>query len=65
VTHRQSVDDYVESFHSRNGFSRGRLSARRAGEFDHKLKTLVARHCADGAVPVSVRARVVWCRPER
>jgi SAM-dependent methyltransferase len=65
MTLRQSVEDYVESFHSRNGFSRARLSARRAGEFDDTLKALVARYGADDPVSVPVRARVVWCRPQR
>ena len=63
VTHRQPVASYVESFHSRNGFSRARLSARRAREFDDALGALVSRHCPDGTVSLAVLARVVWCRP--
>ncbi len=66
VTHRQSVEGYVESFHSRNGFSRARLSRQRAREFDDKLKALVARHGPDGPdemVAMPMRARVAWCRP--
>jgi SAM-dependent methyltransferase len=63
VVHRQTVDDYVESFHSRNGFSRARLSAERAQAFDEQLATLVRRACSDDIVPVSVRARITWVRP--
>jgi hypothetical protein len=57
------VDDYVESFHSHNGFSRARLSVERAHAFDDQLTTLVRRSCPDDIVPVSVRARVTWVRP--
>jgi len=63
VPHRQSVDSYVESFHSRNGFSRARLQAGRAQEFDDKLKTLLCRYCPDDAVLLSVEAQIVWGRP--
>ena len=63
VVHRQKVDDYVESFHSRNGFSRARLSPERAREFDDQLTTLVRRSCPDDIVLVPVRARITWVRP--
>jgi len=63
IEHRQHVDDYVESFHSRNGFSRARLSAAHAREFDDGLKTLVRRSCRDDTVRLTVRARVCWRRP--
>jgi len=63
VPHRQSVDSYVESFHSRNGFSRARLQAGRAQEFDDKLKTLICRYCPDDAVLLSVEAHIAWGRP--
>ena len=61
--YRQSIESYVESFHSRNGFSRARLGAARAGEFDDKLETLVGDHCSDGTVSLPVQARIVWGRP--
>ena len=63
VAHRQALDEYVESFHSRNGFSRARLAAGRAQEFDDKLRTLVGRHCPDGTVQLQIRSRVAWGRP--
>ena len=61
--HRQSVDSYVESFHSRNGFSRARLQAGRAQEFDDKVKTLLRRYCRDGTVLLPVEARISWGQP--
>lgn len=63
VAHRQPVDGYVESFHSRNGFSRARLQPGRAQEFDDRLRALVDRACPDGAVTLPVQARIVWARP--
>ena len=52
-----------ESFHSRNGFSRARLPAERAHEFDDTLKTLVRRYCQDDTVRLPVQARIAWGRP--
>ncbi len=63
VLHRQTCDDYIESFHSRNGFSRARLQPARAREFDNELKTLVDPLCPDGTVQLSVQARIAWGRP--
>jgi SAM-dependent methyltransferase len=59
----QPVEGYVESFHSRNGFSRARMLAGRAQEFDDKLKTLLCRHCPDDTVWLPVQARMAWGRP--
>jgi SAM-dependent methyltransferase len=63
VRHCQSLDSYVESFHSRNGFSRARLQAERAQEFDDKLKTLLCRYCRNDTVLLPVEARIIWGRP--
>ena len=63
VAVHQPLDDYVESFHSRNGFSRPRLGAARAEAFDSALRALVGDHCRDAAVCLAVWARVAWGRP--
>ena len=63
VEHRQSVPDYIESFHSRNGFSRARLTAARAREFDEKFETVLRPYRVDGTVGVMVQARLVWGWP--
>jgi ubiquinone/menaquinone biosynthesis C-methylase UbiE len=59
----QSVADYVESFHSRNGFSRERMGAASADAFDAALRALVSAHTGDGTVSGDVSASVVWGRP--
>ena len=63
VVHLQNIDDYVESFHSRNGFSRARLPSPRAQEFDERLRILVRRHCHADSVRLPVQARIAWGRP--
>lgn len=63
VAYGQTVDDYIESFHSRNGFSRARLAGGRAQKFDDTVKTLLGRHCPDGMVWLPVQARITWSRP--
>ena len=59
----QAIDGYVESFHSRNGFSRARPPSRRAQEFDDRLKALLGRYRPDGTVWLPIQARIVWVRP--
>jgi ubiquinone/menaquinone biosynthesis C-methylase UbiE len=59
----QSVDEYVESFHSRNGFSRDRMTPESAAAFDESLRSVVASHCPDGVVRASLRTHLVWGRP--
>jgi SAM-dependent methyltransferase len=61
----QSVTAYVESFHSRNGFSRERMSADAAAAFDEAVRALVLRHSPSGEVRGDVAATVVWGRPTR
>jgi SAM-dependent methyltransferase len=63
IMHRQTIGDYVESFHSRNGFSRARLAAARAQEFDDQLETLVRQYGGSDIVQLPVRARMTWGRP--
>lgn len=59
----QSVADYIESFHSRNGFSRERMGSDGAAAFDRALQALLAQHCGDGVVRARLSASVVWGRP--
>jgi SAM-dependent methyltransferase len=56
----QSIDDYVTSLHSQNGFSRDRMTAADARAFDAAVRAAVAPHASDGMLTVPVIARVVW-----
>ena len=57
-----TVEDYVESIHSRNGFSRDRMGAERAATFDDLVRRTVAPHARDGRLRWPVTALVRWGR---
>ena len=59
---RQSVDDYVESFHARASFVRERMPGT-AGEFDAALRLLVDPYADDGQLTVDLSYAVTWGRP--
>ena len=56
----QSVDDYIESFHSRNGFSRERMPSTDAAVFDNGIRNILLSHCPDGLIRAYVSATVTW-----
>ncbi len=59
----QSVVYYVESIHSRNGFSRDRMPADDAAAFDDAVRTLLSPYARDGMLHLGVTADVVWGEP--
>jgi SAM-dependent methyltransferase len=61
---RQSVDDYVESFHARASFVRERMPGT-AGEFDAALRLLVQPHAVGGELEVDLSYPVTWGQPQR
>lgn len=63
VTHRQAVDDYIEKIHSRNGFSRERMTAESAAAFDSEVRAALAPHVNDGVVAFDVVTTITWGRP--
>lgn len=63
VAFAQTLEDYVLSFHTRNGFSRERMTRQGAREFDEALARIVEPHLRDGRVHGRNRALVVWGRP--
>lgn len=62
---RQSVRDYVESFHSRNGFSRARMAPEAAEAFDSAVEALVVPHAPGGELRLRTTATVSWGHPRR
>jgi SAM-dependent methyltransferase len=60
---QQTVDSYIESIHSRNGFSRDRMTTVAAQAFDQEVASLLAPHAVDGVVSFHHDARVVWGAP--
>jgi hypothetical protein len=63
VRYTQTVEDYIESFHSRNGFSRARMNAQAARDFDEGVSSAVQPHLENDMVPLVTRCELVWGRP--
>jgi len=59
----QSIDAYIESFHSRNGFSRERMRPEMAAAFDAEVKNVLTASCRLGLVPFHIVGVVVWGTP--
>jgi len=59
----QSVEDYIESIHSRNGFSRDRMRPEDAAAFDASVRELITPHALGGALRLHVAATVNWGTP--
>lgn len=64
MTFRQSVDEYVESFHARASLSWARMSPEDAAAFDASLKRLLLDRLGDTVVQ-AVRGFVAWGKPLR
>ena len=61
----QSVDDYIESFHSRNGFSRERMKPEMAATFDNEAKKILLKKYPDSILSLHVVANVTWGVPKK
>ncbi len=59
----QPVDAYIESIHSRNGFSRDRMPLEEAAAFDAAAAALLAPHAPEGQVPLRIAAELHWGSP--
>ena len=59
----QSIDHYIESFHTRNGFSRQRMNPGLAREFDEALRRLVLHYFPDGVIRGERVHTIVWGKP--
>jgi SAM-dependent methyltransferase len=63
VGSRQSIDDYVESFHSRSSLSRENMPVESAAAFDRRLRELVEPYGEDGAVDLQTVGTIEWGLP--
>lgn len=59
----QSIDDYIESIHSRNGFSRDRMTIEAAAAFDRGVRTLLQPYAIEDMVTLHVSGVVVSVLP--
>jgi SAM-dependent methyltransferase len=63
VAFSQTVEAYIESIHSRNGFSRERMSADAANAFDEEMRKVLTSFQRDGMLTLSIAGRVMWGQP--
>jgi trans-aconitate methyltransferase len=63
VVQEQQVDDFIESIHARTNFSRERMGAESAADFDSRAKEILHLAYPTGSLTMSVRMRVVWGKP--
>lgn len=59
----QSIASYIESIHSRNGFSRERMAPADAAAFDGAVTRLLHAAHPDGVVRLAIAGNVVWGEP--
>lgn len=63
VPFTQSVDDYVESFHARNGLSRDRMTVEQAAAFDQEMRALVEPFATNDMITLQVINTITWGKP--
>ena len=59
------IDNYIESYHSRSGFSRERMGQERAAAFDEAARKILLASYPDGMITFEVAGSVVWGFPRR
>ena len=60
---RQSVEDYVMSFHSRGGLARGKMPEAHISAFDAGVREMVMPYAEDGFLTLQTEGRVTWGKP--
>jgi ubiquinone/menaquinone biosynthesis C-methylase UbiE len=63
VPFTQSIDDYIESYHSRSGFSRERMGIKQAQAFDREAKRILLNTYQAGVIELQVAGSIVWGIP--
>lgn len=65
VPFHQSVDAYIESWHSRNGFSRDRMGTWRALSFDEHIRDIITPYAHEGILCYDIQVELAWGVPGR
>ncbi|MEM7132437.1 MAG: class I SAM-dependent methyltransferase [Chloroflexota bacterium] len=60
---RQSLDAWIEAIFSRNGFSRERMDAEQAAEFEQQVRNVLIKYCPDGIVEQAIGSRIIFGKP--
>ncbi len=59
----QSVEDFIESYHSRSGFSRERMGPVQAEAFDQEARSILQEVYGEGVIAFQVAGRIAWGYP--
>ncbi len=62
---RQSIDDFIEGLHSRSSFSKERMGAQQAADFDQLVRAFLLRFHPDGVLPLQVTGLVTWGKTKK
>lgn len=62
---RQTLEEYVESFHSTSLYSRDRMDPEKASAFDQEVRKLVKRYCREEEFEMQFVGKVIWGKPLR
>ncbi|MGO9605967.1 MAG: class I SAM-dependent methyltransferase [Candidatus Binataceae bacterium] len=60
---QQTIDDFLACQHSRSTFTRARMGAARANEFDDDLRRMLEPHANRGLLRFQVITNLTWGRP--
>jgi hypothetical protein len=60
----QTIDEYIEAFHSMSGLSRQHMTANIASAFDDAIRALLSKFGATCKVEMHVVGTVLWGVPE-
>jgi ubiquinone/menaquinone biosynthesis C-methylase UbiE len=63
LAYQRTVEEFVESMHAQNGFSRERMDMKAAALFDRKVRELVTPFVEQGSLQLTSTARITWGRP--
>ena len=64
VLQEQSLTDYIDSYHARNGFSRERMGEEAADAFDRRAMEILRTAYPERNLMLRVQMQVVWGRPK-
>jgi ubiquinone/menaquinone biosynthesis C-methylase UbiE len=60
----QSGEEYLQSFHSRNGFSRERMGEEAANAFDNEVRKVLSPFLQNGLLTLSIFDTLIWGTPQ-
>ncbi len=63
IVFQQSIEEYIQSFHARNGFSYDVMGEDSAAGFDSEVRDLLRNYCGEEGVELHITGEVVWGKP--